>query len=85
MSNTWTKRNCGDDGKVKPHEARHLNNYKLYKERFLNKFRNFDDIKFNKHLERVMSCWCRGDTQLHLKQQGDFQVCNLPVDEEEEK
>jgi len=84
-SNTWSNRNCGEDGKIRLSYLKPMNDYAEYKKRFLDSKKNWVDSKYAEYRDKMMMCWCRGNPDLHKHQNAPFNKCSMPIDEEEDK
>lgn len=84
-SNTWSNRNCGPDGKIKPSYLKQMKDYAEYKQRFLDVRKNWVDSRYDEHMNKMMMCWCRGNPDYHKNQKAPFDKCSMPIEEEEGK
>ena len=83
-SNTWSNRNCGEDGKIRLTYLKPLKDYAVWNMLFRVAMKNWVDAKYAAYRDKMMMCWCRGYPELHEHQEAPLDKCNLPVDEEED-
>jgi hypothetical protein len=84
-SNTWNNRNTGEDGKIRLSYLKPLKDYAEWNKQFRDSKKNWVDSKYTAYQDKMMMCWCRGNSDYHKNQNAPFDKCSMPIEEEEDK